>query len=315
MAPKKPTKGKIDLYAEFDVSSDATTEIITKSFRKLALKFHPDRMPTASPEELKEATERFQQIALWYEILKNPDRRSIYDMTGIVDDRSASEMFGDRGDLSWAEYFDMIFNRVTTQAIDDFQTKYIGSAEELEDIKSAYSKCKGDIFKMMELVPFLEIDRVKTVFEKCRELVESGELPTFKGANKFNEKKFLKLQKEIELETKEAVKAKEELEKKKKNKDKEDNIQEQELDKEEESTSENSNPKKKSKKSKKSSETSVETLEDLKSQIMLSKKRRQDSFMANMEQKYGGGKKTKINISEPTDEEFEALQKKLFGNK
>ena len=68
---------KRDYYEVLGISRNAQTEEIKKAYRKLALKHHPDKNPgSKSSEDLfKEATEA-------YEILRDPEKRSLYDRYG-----------------------------------------------------------------------------------------------------------------------------------------------------------------------------------------------------------------------------------------
>jgi len=66
-----------DYYEILEVDRDASTEEIKKAYRKLALKYHPDRNP-----EDKEAEAYFRDAAEAYEVLSNPDKRRIYDQFG-----------------------------------------------------------------------------------------------------------------------------------------------------------------------------------------------------------------------------------------
>ena len=59
-----------DYYEMLEVSQNATLELITGSYRRLALKHHPDRGGS---------TQAFQSLALAYEILKDVDTRRNYD--------------------------------------------------------------------------------------------------------------------------------------------------------------------------------------------------------------------------------------------
>ena len=65
-----------DLYNTLEVTKDATDDEIKKSFRKLAMKFHPDK--NKSPE----ANSKFQEINHAYEILSDPKKRELYDRYG-----------------------------------------------------------------------------------------------------------------------------------------------------------------------------------------------------------------------------------------
>jgi len=64
-----------DYYQILNVSQDASAEDIKKAFRRLALKYHPDR----NPENAWEAGEKFKEINEAYEMLGDEERRWQYD--------------------------------------------------------------------------------------------------------------------------------------------------------------------------------------------------------------------------------------------
>ena len=66
-----------DYYATLGVSKSATADEIKKAFRKLAVKYHPDRNPGN-----KEAEERFKEISEAYEVLFDAEKRQKYDQFG-----------------------------------------------------------------------------------------------------------------------------------------------------------------------------------------------------------------------------------------
>src|SRR3954469_16910488 len=68
---------KRDFYEVLGINRDATDEDIKKSYRKLAMKFHPDRNPGN-----KEAEEQFKEAKEAYEILSEPEKRRAYDAYG-----------------------------------------------------------------------------------------------------------------------------------------------------------------------------------------------------------------------------------------
>jgi DnaJ homolog subfamily A member 2 len=67
-----------DYYALLEISKDASDDDIKKAYRKMALKWHPDR----NPNNVEEATEMFKNISEAYEILNDPEKRKIYDQYG-----------------------------------------------------------------------------------------------------------------------------------------------------------------------------------------------------------------------------------------
>ncbi|MBW2108876.1 MAG: molecular chaperone DnaJ [Deltaproteobacteria bacterium] len=68
---------KRDYYQVLGVDRNADTQQIKARYRKLALKYHPDRNPGN-----KEAEERFKEAAEAYEVLRDPEKRRIYDQYG-----------------------------------------------------------------------------------------------------------------------------------------------------------------------------------------------------------------------------------------
>ncbi len=66
-----------DYYKVMGVSKSATTEEIKKAFRKLAVKYHPDKNPGD-----KKAEEKFKEIAEANEVLSDPEKRKKYDELG-----------------------------------------------------------------------------------------------------------------------------------------------------------------------------------------------------------------------------------------
>ncbi len=68
----------IDYYTILGVSRDASEEDIKKSYRKFAMLYHPDRNPGN-----KEAEEKFKLASEAYEVLRDPEKRQIYDRYGI----------------------------------------------------------------------------------------------------------------------------------------------------------------------------------------------------------------------------------------
>jgi molecular chaperone DnaJ len=68
---------KRDYYEVLGVNRDAADDDIKKAYRKLAMKFHPDRNPDS-----KDAEEKFKEVKEAYEILSDEQKRAAYDRYG-----------------------------------------------------------------------------------------------------------------------------------------------------------------------------------------------------------------------------------------
>ena len=89
------------LYKILGVQTNASATDIKKAYRKLALKWHPDKNP---PEKREEADKKFKDISEAYAILSDTEKRDIYDkygMDGIKDNGG--------GQPSAANIFEMFF--------------------------------------------------------------------------------------------------------------------------------------------------------------------------------------------------------------
>jgi molecular chaperone DnaJ len=68
---------KRDCYEILEVAREAEIEVIKKSYRRLAIKYHPDKNPGD-----KAAEEKFKELSEAYEILSDPEKRAAYDQYG-----------------------------------------------------------------------------------------------------------------------------------------------------------------------------------------------------------------------------------------
>jgi molecular chaperone DnaJ len=94
---------KRDYYEVLGVSRTATQEEIKKAYRKLAIKYHPDKNP-GNPE----AEEKFKEAAEAYEVLGNPEKRRRYDQFGHAGVNGGAGGFSSMEDIF--ERFSSIFN-------------------------------------------------------------------------------------------------------------------------------------------------------------------------------------------------------------
>ncbi len=70
-----------DYYQLLGIDKQATTEEIKKAYRKLALKWHPDK----NPNNKAQAEEKFKKISEAYAVLSDQEKRNQYDMYGSAD--------------------------------------------------------------------------------------------------------------------------------------------------------------------------------------------------------------------------------------
>ena len=99
---------KRDYYEILGVSKTASQDEIKKSYRKLALKYHPDKNP-----DNKDAEEKFKEASEAYEVLSNADKRKRYDQFGHSGMQSGSDFheYSDFGDIfsSFGDIFADLF--------------------------------------------------------------------------------------------------------------------------------------------------------------------------------------------------------------
>ena len=100
---------KRDYYEVLGVNRDASEEDIKKAYRKLAMKYHPDRNPDS-----KESEEKFKEAKEAYEVLTEADKRRAYDAYGHAGVNPQMGGMGDGGPNmgGFAEAFGDIFSDI-----------------------------------------------------------------------------------------------------------------------------------------------------------------------------------------------------------
>jgi curved DNA-binding protein len=108
-----------DYYKILGVEKSATKEDISKAFRKLALKYHPDKNPND-----KAAEEKFKEITEAHEVLSDPEKRKKYDTLGA----------------NWKQY------QTNGGGFEDFFSQFGGGRRSGGGTTFEYSGDFGDIF-------------------------------------------------------------------------------------------------------------------------------------------------------------------------
>jgi DnaJ-class molecular chaperone len=137
-----PTAPPVDYYKVLEISPSATTVQIREAYKKAALKHHPDRVPSDSPER-PARTKRFQQINDAYYTLSDATRKRDYDSSrsfftgssGNWEDPDASVPDGGaqgQGFQSWGNFFKNTFGSNTpAQESERAETQFHDVFEEM----------------------------------------------------------------------------------------------------------------------------------------------------------------------------------------
>ena len=105
---------KRDYYEVLGVPKNASDEEIKKSYRKLAMKFHPDRNQGDASAEVK-----FKEAKEAYEMLSDAEKRAAYDQyghAGVDPNMRGGGGFGGAGGAGFADAFGDIFGDIFGQA-------------------------------------------------------------------------------------------------------------------------------------------------------------------------------------------------------
>jgi len=99
---------KRDYYEILSVGKDASEQELKKAYRRLAMKYHPDRNPDS-----KEAEEKFKEAKEAYEVLNDSQKRQAYDQFGHAGvDPSQGGFHGQGGSESFSDIFGDVFGDI-----------------------------------------------------------------------------------------------------------------------------------------------------------------------------------------------------------
>lgn len=183
------------LYDLLGIAKTSTQSEITKAYRVMAIKVHPDK----NPQDHENASKNFQRLNEAYTILSDPKKRELYDTTG---ETGASEDF-----FEAYEYYRALYPKLRTEDIDNFASSYKDSSAEVEDLVEFYVLKNGDMTEILHYIPLSTKNDLQRYFKLYEDLIEAGKLP--------KSKKFLTSQKKVVDLPDESEKVKKREEKKK----------------------------------------------------------------------------------------------------
>lgn len=243
-----------DLYGILSVPATASPSEIKKAYYAKALSHHPDRINSKDKKIIEETTIKFQEIQLAYSILSDKEKKSVYDLTGSLDDDGSG------------------YVKVSLAELLAFEKKYKGSENERKDLIDLYNQFKGNVGKIIDGLFFGHVDEEERYRKIIEEEIKKGNiLPTKQYLNSFKTRETRV--KKAEKEAKEAENLAKEM---------------------------NFNP----------NGSAMDLVEAIKSKSA----RRSTELVSAIESKYVKGKGKRERNDEPTEEEFTAIQKKMFGN-
>jgi molecular chaperone DnaJ len=97
----------IDYYEVLNVARDCGDPELKTAYRKLAMRYHPDRNP-----DNPEAEERFKQASEAYQVLSDPQKRAAYDRYGLAGVNGAAAGGGFAGDVDLGDIFGDFFGEM-----------------------------------------------------------------------------------------------------------------------------------------------------------------------------------------------------------
>ena len=133
-------------YEILGVNKDDSEEVIKKAYRKLALKWHPDK----NINNKEEAQERFNEISNAYSILSDPSKREIYDKFG----EEAANANGEMPNFNPSDIFESMFGMNFEKEFENYKPKPEPLIEKIElDLEDFYNgKTVKKVVKKIKIV-------------------------------------------------------------------------------------------------------------------------------------------------------------------
>ena len=95
---------KRDYYEVLGVGKSASADELKAAYRKLAMKWHPDRWVNGTDAEKKTAEANFKEASEAYAVLSDPQKRAQYDRFGFAGEQGAGGGFGGFGGFDFGGF-------------------------------------------------------------------------------------------------------------------------------------------------------------------------------------------------------------------
>jgi curved DNA-binding protein CbpA len=153
------------------IGKEASQDDIKKAYRKLALKYHPDRNTDVSSKAM------FQQVSRAYQVLSDEKKRKMYDALGVIDGESSGiAADGHMTQEQAAEIFKQMFgNKSIDQIVREFEEAQRKQSKEME-------QKEGELSERLERVRLEAVEAQARSFQaqSPRQLLELRRLVAMK---------------------------------------------------------------------------------------------------------------------------------------
>ncbi|XP_030380921.1 J domain-containing protein CG6693-like [Scaptodrosophila lebanonensis] len=165
-----------DIYKLLDLQKDAQMNEIKKSYHKMSLLVHPDRVHESQKAE---ATTKFQVLSRIYQVLTDDTKRALYDKKGIIDREGDDDSDKDATFKGKVVKLDAFLDewRKTFHPFLYHKSKYVGSVAERDAIKKAYLDGRGSIKYIIKNTPFLDANDGPRVHKVVCKMIQEKLIP------------------------------------------------------------------------------------------------------------------------------------------
>ncbi|KAJ4704434.1 DnaJ subfamily B member like [Melia azedarach] len=129
----------VDYYKILQVDRNAKDEDLKKAYRKLAMKWHPDK----NPNNKKDAEAKFKQISEAYDVLSDPQKRAVYDQYGEEGLKGQAPPPGSGGFSSGGGSGGPTSFRFNTRNPEDIFSEFFGFSSPFGDMPGSRASASG----------------------------------------------------------------------------------------------------------------------------------------------------------------------------